>query len=61
MEGKEQTGKFTGLTSRVFQHEYDHMQGKNFTMLASKLKLELAQRKANKKLKQALKRKEEMS
>ena len=60
MEGKEQTGKFTGLTSRVFQHEYDHMQGKNFTMLASRLKLDLAQKKADKKLKRALKRKEEM-
>jgi len=55
MEGNPQKGKFSGLTARVFQHEYDHMEGKNFTMYASKLKLEMAKKKAAKKLKKVLK------
>ena len=39
-----------GLPSRVFQHEYDHMEGTDFTRLASPLKLERAIKKLNKKL-----------
>jgi len=34
-----------GLTARVFQHEYDHMEGKNFTENISKLKLDLAKKR----------------
>jgi peptide deformylase len=56
MEGEKQTKKFTGLTSRVFQHEYDHMQGKNFTMYASKVKLEMAEKKARKLFKKKSKK-----
>lgn len=55
MEGNQQKGKFSGLTARIFQHEYDHMDGKNFTMLASKLKLDMARKKQAKKLKKVLK------
>ena len=55
MEGNPQKGKFSGLTARIFQHEYDHMDGKNFTMLASKLKLDMARKKQAKKLKKVLK------
>lgn len=51
IEGNTQEGAFTGLTARIFQHEYDHMEGKNFTMLASKLKLDMGLKKARKKLK----------
>jgi len=50
-DGNTQEGAFTGLTARIFQHEYDHMEGKNFTQLASKLKLEMGMKKARKKLK----------
>ena len=55
MEGNQQKGKFSGLTARIFQHEYDHMEGKNFTMYASKLKLDMAKKKAAKKLKKVVK------
>ena len=49
-DGNTQEGAFTGLTARIFQHEYDHMEGRNFTMLASKLKLERGYKKAKKKM-----------
>ena len=55
INGEQKKGKFTGLTARIFQHEYDHMEGKNFTMYASKLKLEMAKKKAAKKLKKLAK------
>ena len=34
-----------GLQSRIFQHEYDHMEGSNFTEKVSKLKLDMAIKK----------------
>jgi len=55
INGEQKTGKFAGLTARIFQHEYDHMEGKNFTMYASKLKLDMAKKKAAKKLKKVTK------
>jgi len=51
IDGNTQEGAFSGLSSRVFQHEYDHMEGRNFTQLASKLKMEMAMKKARKKIK----------
>tara|TARA_B100001094_G_scaffold205324_1_gene199243 strand:+ start:1793 stop:2311 length:519 start_codon:yes stop_codon:yes gene_type:complete len=51
IDGNTQESQFSGLSARVFQHEYDHMEGKNFTMLASKLKLDMAVKKARKKIK----------
>lgn len=51
VHGEEKTGKFRGITSRVFQHEYDHMEGKNFTQMVSPLKLDIAKRKAAKMIK----------
>ena len=33
-EGEEQIETYEGVTSRVIQHEYDHMLGLNFTMRA---------------------------
>jgi len=36
---------FTGLQSRVFQHEYDHMEGIDFRSLAGRISLDMAQRK----------------
>ena len=46
-EGKElHKVKLTELPSRVFQHEYDHMEGTNFTRRVSKLKLDMAKKRA---------------
>jgi peptide deformylase len=43
-----------GLESRIFQHEYDHMEGTNFTQRVSKLKLNMAKRRASKMKKKSL-------
>lgn len=41
-----------GITSRVFQHEFDHMQGTDFTNRVSKMKLDMAKKRyENKKRK----------
>lgn len=43
-----------GLESRIFQHEYDHMEGTNFTKLVSSLKLNIAKRRATKMKKKSM-------
>jgi peptide deformylase len=43
-----------GLESRIFQHEYDHMEGTNFTQRVSRLKLNMAKRRATKMMKKSL-------
>jgi peptide deformylase len=43
-----------GLESRIFQHEYDHMEGTNFTKRVSPLKLNIAKRRAIKMKKKSL-------
>ena len=43
-----------GLESRIFQHEYDHMEGTNFTKRVSPLKLNMAKRRATKMKKKSL-------
>ena len=43
--------ELSGLESRVFQHEYDHMEGMNFTNRVSKLKLKMAEKRRMKQLK----------
>ena len=43
--------EFIGLPSRIFQHEYDHMEGTDFTHKVSKLKIERAMKKFNKTVK----------
>ena len=45
-----------GMMSRAFQHEYDHILGRNFTEMASELKLERAFKKAAKKMSEYSKR-----
>lgn len=40
--------KFSGLTARVFLHEYDHMEGITFKSRVSKMKWNLANKKRNK-------------
>jgi len=43
-------GHLDGMISRIFQHEYDHMLGRVFTEYASKMKLDLAYKKAEKQI-----------
>lgn len=50
-EGERITADFSGITARIIQHEYDHMEGTNFLRLASPMKRALALKKAVKKLK----------
>ena len=44
-------GHLDGMISRIFQHEYDHMLGRTFTEYASKMKLDMAYKKAEKMMK----------
>ena len=43
-------GSLDGMMSRVFQHEYDHMLGKTFVDGVSKMKLDMAYKKAQKQM-----------
>ena len=48
--------EFNGLTARIFQHEYDHMNGTDYTHRASKLKLDFAKKKFENKRKKIIKK-----
>jgi len=50
-KGDLKEGNLDGQMSRIYQHEYDHMIGRNFTELASKMKLDMAKKKAMKSFK----------
>ncbi len=43
-----------GLEARIFQHEYDHMEGTNFTQRVSRLKLNMAKRRVSKMRKKSI-------
>ena len=43
-------GHLDGMISRIFQHEYYHMLGRVFTEYASKMKLDMAYKKAEKQM-----------
>ena len=45
-----------GMSSRIFQHENEHMNGYLFTDLVSKFKLDRAKVKAKKEIEKVLKR-----
>ena len=49
--GEEVVEEFSGIPARIMLHEYDHMLGQNFTMRASKLKIDRALKKLDKKVK----------
>jgi peptide deformylase len=58
---QDETGKFieqefNGLTARIFQHEYDHMNGTDFTHRVSKFKLDFAKKKFENKRKKIIKK-----
>ena len=46
--------KLEGLESRIFQHEYDHMEGTNFTKKVSKLRLNMARKRQKKQAKKSI-------
>ena len=43
------TKQFDGITARVFQHEFDHINGVDFTQKVSKLKRDMAIKRWKKK------------
>ena len=49
---------FTGLQSRVFQHEYDHMEGIDFRSRAGRASLNIAQRKVKRAMRKMKKMRE---
>ena len=57
-EGKLQEAHLDGMMSRICQHEYDHMLGRNFTEKVSKFKLKRAMDKRDKMLKKVEKSKQ---
>ena len=52
--GDSQQVTMMGLECRVFQHEMDHMEGTNFTKKVSKVKLDMAKKRAAKQKKKAM-------
>jgi peptide deformylase len=49
--GITETHKFIGITSRIFQHEIDHLNGVLFTDHVGPVSLAMAKAKANKRMK----------
>ena len=47
-KGELQEKAMFGLEARIFQHEYDHMEGLNFTQRVSKLKMDRAKKRLKK-------------
>ena len=45
------TKQFAGMSARIFQHENDHLEGVDFTDKVSKMKLQMAQKRAKKRAK----------
>jgi peptide deformylase len=49
--GELQEGHFDGYMSRIFQHEYDHTEGRTMVDKVSKFRYDLAKKRADKLLK----------
>ena len=52
--GEKQERAMFGLEGRIFQHEYDHMIGTNFTKKVSKLRLDMARKRQKKQAKKSI-------
>ena len=52
--GEKQEKAMFGLEGRIFQHEYDHMIGTNFTQKVSKLRLDMARKRQKKQAKKSI-------
>ena len=57
-DGKKVEKTFEGMFSRIYQHEFDHTLGITFVEKVSKLKFDMAKKKAEKMYKRELKRAE---
>jgi peptide deformylase len=57
-KGDKKEAHLKGMFSRIFQHEYDHMLGRNFTERVSKFKLKRAMDKREKMIKKIEKSKQ---
>lgn len=55
-KGEVVENEFNGLTARVFQHEFDHMSGYDFTRGVSKFKLDFAKKQFENKRKKIVKK-----
>lgn len=53
VDGTKRSAEFKGMYARIVLHEYDHMIGRNFTMYASKLKIQRAVKAVEKKAKKS--------
>lgn len=51
-KGESKSAEISGMSARVVQHEYDHMEGKTFTMWASPLKIKRALDQMKKKVRE---------
>jgi len=56
VEGRSVSQEMTGVLSRIFQHEYDHMEGIDFTERVSALKLARGKKKQAKTREKLMKR-----
>ena len=52
--GEKQEKAMFGLECRIFQHEYDHMEGTNFTKKVSRLRLNMARKRRKKQAKKSI-------
>ncbi len=48
LDGQKQEVTYSGATARVFQHEYDHLEGKTYTSKVGSLTLQMAKKKKQK-------------
>jgi peptide deformylase len=51
IDGRNQTLSLSGMTARIFQHEFDHLNGILITDRVSRLRLQIAKKKQAKKIK----------
>ena len=56
VEGEYIVEELTGLPARIFQHEYDHMLGLNFSDHASELKMKMAMKSLEKRAKRYIRK-----
>ena len=53
VEGKKITKKYSDFEARIFQHEYDHMEGTNFTKKVSWIRFDMAMKRRKKMARRA--------
>ena len=53
IEGKKITKKYSGFAARIFQHEYDNMEGTNFTKKVSWVRFDMALKRRKKMVRRA--------